>query len=127
MLSILLLTITGSRREKARATAASVNGLMKNLALVVFIVFLSSCIESKATQAKAEALVIAIEQFREKNGVIPTVSEIPKLYTELGLEYSESCPCYQYIDENEYKVYWGTSLGESDYFDSKTNKWRSNH
>jgi hypothetical protein len=58
-----------------------------------------------------------IEEFRKAKG------RLPNSLTEVGVEDDESCPCYCKTGDRSYIVWYGTTLGESDTYDSETRKW----
>jgi hypothetical protein len=62
-------------------------------------------------------IVSHIETFRTKHG------RLPETLAEVGYEESESGPYYRKIDYAAYCVWFGTSLGESETYSSRTKKW----
>jgi hypothetical protein len=67
--------------------------------------------------AAGNALIRRVEDFRRKNGRLPEGS------TEFGTEYEDSGVFYQKTSSRDYVVWFGTSLGESEVYDSATRKW----
>ena len=62
-------------------------------------------------------IVAKVEQFRKSTG------HLPEVLSDIGLEENESCPCYCKTTNNAYMVWYGTTLGESDTYDSRTKQW----
>ena len=58
-----------------------------------------------------------IEAFRKLTG------RLPDSLSEAGAQDDESCPCYCKTGDDSYLVWYGTTLGESDTYDSETRKW----
>jgi hypothetical protein len=59
-----------------------------------------------------------IEAFRKANG------RLPNSLAEMGIYEDESGPVYyRKQDDQNYIVYFGLSLGESETYDSRTRKW----
>jgi hypothetical protein len=58
-----------------------------------------------------------VEEYRRVKG------RLPNSLSEVGVEEDESCPCYCKTSDNSYIVWNGTTLGESDTYDSQTKKW----
>jgi len=70
------------------------------------------------SERKASNNIVAkVEVFKKSTG------RLPKALSEIGIEESESCPCYCKSGDDSYMVWYGTTLGESDTFDSRTKKW----
>jgi len=70
--------------------------------------------------SKRDASNIAIskiEEFRKVKG------RLPDSLSEAGAQDGESCPCYCKTGNDSYLVWYGTTLGESDTYDSETRKW----
>jgi hypothetical protein len=62
------------------------------------------------------AIVSKIETFRRETG------RLPNSLSEIGVEERESGPDYCKTSRNGYIVWYGTTLGESDTYDSQTKK-----
>lgn len=58
-----------------------------------------------------------IEEFRKVKGPLPSS------LSEAGAQDDETCPCYCKTGDDSYLVWYGTSLGESDTYDSETKNW----
>lgn len=65
----------------------------------------------------SNAIVVKVEEFKRVN------RRLPDSLREMGIEESESCPCYCRTKDNGYLVWYGTTLGRSDTYDSRTQKW----
>ena len=62
-------------------------------------------------------IVAKIEQFKKSRG------RLPDRLSDIGINENESCPCYCKTSTDSYMVWYGTTLGESDTYDSRTTKW----
>jgi len=62
-------------------------------------------------------VVSKVEAFRRANG------RLPHSLSEVGVVESESCPCYCQTGDESYVVWYGTTPGESDTYDSRTKGW----
>ena len=68
---------------------------------------------------KGEELVAKIENFREEKG------RLPNSLKELGIEEKEEGPLhYAKRGESAYVVWFGTTVGESVAYDSRSKKWQ---
>jgi hypothetical protein len=65
----------------------------------------------------SNAIVLKVEEFKRANG------RLPNSLHEVGVEEYENCPCYCKTKDNGYLVWYGTTLGQSDTYDSRTKKW----
>src|SRR5258708_27181926 len=83
--------------------------------LVMLVLGAVSCVQSK--RALGNTIVAKIEEFKRGNG------RLPSSLSEVGVKESESCPCYCKTSDSGYIVWYGTTLGESDTYDSRTRKW----
>ena len=63
-------------------------------------------------------IITAIDAFQVKNGRLPETLE------EIGIRQNDPTVFYQKVAEREYRVWFGTSLGESEIYDSQTKAWR---
>ncbi len=86
--------------------------LVLTLMLGVIVV---GCNSSK--RRTGDNVVAKVEQFRKSNG------RLPHALSDIGTKEEESCPCYCKTGDDSYIVWYGTSLGESDAYDSRTKKW----
>jgi len=69
-------------------------------------------------QRKISSEIVAkVEQFRKLSG------HLPEGLSDIGLKSNESCPCYCKTSNDSYMVWYGTALGESDTYDSRTKQW----
>ena len=62
-------------------------------------------------------IVAKVEQFRQSSG------HLPEDLSDIGLKSSERCPCYCKTSNDSYMVWYGTALGESDTYNSRTKHW----
>ena len=70
------------------------------------------------SQRDASNIAISkIGEFRKVKG------RLPDSLSEAGAQDGESCPCYCKTGNDSYLVWYGTTLGESDTYDSETRKW----
>jgi hypothetical protein len=65
----------------------------------------------------SNVVISKIEEFKRVKG------RLPNSLSETGAEEDESCPCYCKTNNGSYIVWYGTTLGESDTYDSETKKW----
>lgn len=66
----------------------------------------------------ANKYIEKIEQFRQQNQRLPSsLEEIGEITSEKGPIY------YQKLSETEYQIWFGTTVGESIIYNSKTKKW----
>ena len=86
--------------------------------MVSLLVFAVSFLGCHYSEHKAGKEIIArVEQFRNSTG------RLPEAISDVGLKENESCPCYCKTSNDSYIVWYGTTLGESDTYDSRTKKW----
>jgi hypothetical protein len=62
-------------------------------------------------------IVSRIETYRTTQG------RLPEALSEIGFEETDSGPFYKKIDNTQYCVWFGTTLGESETYNSHTRKW----
>ena len=62
-------------------------------------------------------IVAKIETFKKSTG------HLPEALSDIGLKENDSCPYYCKTSNDSYIVWYGTTLGESDTFDSRTQRW----
>jgi hypothetical protein len=62
-------------------------------------------------------IVAKVEMFKKSTG------HLPEALSDIGLKENNSCPCYCKTSNDSYTVWYGTTLGESDTFDSRTQRW----
>jgi hypothetical protein len=70
-----------------------------------------------AQRTASNEIVTKVERFRKSSG------HLPEGLSDIGLESNESCPCYCKTSNDSYMVWYGTTLGESDTYDSRTKQW----
>ena len=100
------------------------NKYILNLASILLI---ASCSyePSSSEMRDAELLISEIEKYKQHNGRSPKDEIAWGLMDKLGLDSSEACrPCYQKEGQQDYIIYFGTHLGESYIYDSKSKKWQ---
>ena len=66
---------------------------------------------------KGNEIVSLVETFRTKNGRLPENLE------EVGIKDPDLNVFYRKIGSNEYCVWFGTTLGESETYNSQSRKW----
>lgn len=62
-------------------------------------------------------IITKVELFKNKE------ARLPESLEELGINDPDLDVYYQKISSEEYQVWFGTSLGESEVFNSRTRKW----
>jgi len=82
---------------------------MLTLAVVV------GCSSSK--RRAGDDIVARVDQFKKSTG------HFPSALSDIGVRADESCPCYCKTGDDNYIVWYGTTLGESDTYDSRTKRW----
>jgi hypothetical protein len=70
-----------------------------------------------AERKASNEIVAKVEHFRKSTG------RLPNDLSDIGLKENESCPCYCKTSNDSYIVWYGTTLGESDTYDSRTTRW----
>ena len=85
-------------------------------ALAFAIVVITGCWGPSKREASNIA-ISKIEEFRKVKG------RLPDTLSEAGAQGDESCPCYCKTGDGSYLAWYGTTLGESDIYDSETRKW----
>jgi hypothetical protein len=65
----------------------------------------------------AEKIISLVQAFRVRQG------RLPETLDEIGFNDQNDRVFYQKINENEYCVWFGTTLGESETYYSRNNKW----
>lgn len=92
---------------------------MKRLPLLFLLLILAfAVVGCNTSRHKAGDNVVAkVEKFRKSNG------RLPNALSDIGIKEDESCPCYCKTGDDSYIVWYGTTLGESDTYDSRTKKW----
>ena len=72
----------------------------------------------RAEYRASSDLIERVEDFRRREG------RLPASLGDLGVLESEECPCYRRISTADYRVWFGTVLGESLTYDSGAQAWR---
>jgi hypothetical protein len=70
-----------------------------------------------AQRKASNEIVVKVEQFRKSSG------HLPEGLSDIGVKGNESCPCYCKTSNDSFMVWYGTTLGESDTYDSRTKQW----
>jgi hypothetical protein len=86
------------------------------ISVLAFTIIITGCWGPSKRDASDNA-ISKIEEFRKLRG------RLPDSLAEVGAEHDESCPCYCKTGDDSYLVWYGTTLGESDTYDSETKKW----
>jgi len=85
------------------------------VSMLTLAVFFMGC--NYAEREASNEIVAKVEQFKKSTG------HLPNALSDLGIEENEGCPCYCKTSNDSYMVWYGTTLGESDTYDSRTTKW----
>ena len=95
---------------------------MKRLAQVIIIFIListQSCCDIICERQKyAELIIEKVELYKKEN------NRLPNTLKDIGIEYREDMAFYGKISDDEYEVWYGTYLGVSKIYNSKTKSWR---
>jgi hypothetical protein len=95
-------------------------GIKRSLFLAVsalaFAVIFTGC-WGPSKRETSNIAISRIEEFRKAKG------QLPDSLSEAGGQDSESCPCYCKTGDGSYLVWYGTTLGESETYNSETRKW----
>ena len=92
--------------------------MKRSLIVISMLVLAIGFLGCNYSQRKASDEVVAkVEQFKKSTG------HLPEALADIGLEENESCPCYCKTSNDSYMVWYGTTLGESDTYDSRTKQW----
>jgi len=68
-------------------------------------------------QDLGNSVISKVEEYRRAQG------RLPASLSEAGIEEDKSCPCYCKTGDNTYIVWYRTTLGRSDTYDSQTKNW----
>ena len=92
---------------------------MKRPQMLVSILMLAAGFSGcNYSERKASNEIVAkVEQFKKSTG------RLPDRLSDVGIKENESCPCYCKTSSDSYMVWYGTTLGESDTYDSRTTEW----
>jgi hypothetical protein len=91
---------------------------MKRRVVVVAMLMLAVGLGCNYSERKASNEIVArVEQYKKSTG------HLPDALSDIGLKENESCPCYCKTSKDSYIVWYGTTLGESDTFNSRTMNW----
>ena len=91
---------------------------MKRPQIVVYLLMLVTVTGCNYFDRRAgNEIVVKVEQFKKATG------HLPNALSDIGIQGSESCPCYCKTGNDSYVVWYGTTLGESDTYDSRTKQW----
>jgi hypothetical protein len=79
---------------------------------------------SSAEIEDAYRLINAVEAHIQQYSITPTNEEAWKIMDNLGLRSDESCrPCYDQLDNENYLISFGRTVGESYIYSSSTKAW----
>ena len=62
-------------------------------------------------------LVFRVEEFRVSHG------RLPETLSDVGIDDADSRVFYRKVSDDEYRVWFGISVGESETYNSRTKKW----
>lgn len=87
---------------------------------IALLIGTTSCCDIICERQKyAEHIIEKVEKFKQDNG------RLPENVIEIGLDNKQMhLSFYTKIDSSEYEVWYGTDLGVSKIYNSKTNIWR---
>ena len=92
------------------------------LILLVLVCFLSSCKQQTREERLKEegnALAMRVDSFQQATDRLPSRLE------ELGIEEKMEGPLYyQKVSDQDYMIYFGTTVGESMIYRSETGEWK---
>jgi|SRR6516225_9342542 hypothetical protein len=85
------------------------------LSMLMLVVAAAGC--NFFDRRASNEIVARVEQFKKATG------RLPNALSDIGVKETENCPCYCKTSNDSYVVWYGTTLGESDTFDSRTKQW----
>jgi hypothetical protein len=92
--------------------------MKRPLLLVLTLMLAVAVVGCNSSKRKVGDNVVArVEQFRKSN------RRLPDALSDIGIKEDEGCPCYCKTGDDSYIVWYGTTLGESDTYNSRTKKW----
>lgn len=84
------------------------------------MLLLTACVNHR--ESRAEQAVILIEKFQREH------NRLPDDLREIGMNHREDGPVYYRKNgERDYTIWYGTRLGSSVVYESKTRQWREVH
>lgn len=87
--------------------------------LSISLLLISCCDIICKRQKHAELIIQRVEIFRQKTG------RLPERVTEVSIDDNQdSLSFYQKINDDEYEVWYGLSVGTSKVYNSKTKEWK---
>lgn len=93
--------------------------IIQILTIVLVLVITSCCDIICERQKHADFIIEKVEKFKHETG------RLPNNVTELGIDDKQMhLSFYTKIDSTEYEVWYGTDLGVSKIYNSKTREWR---
>jgi hypothetical protein len=101
----------------ARFILASILSMSLTVTVGIVAVSIITAWHQASDRKLGDTVISKVEEFRRTKG------RLPDSLSEAGIEGDESCPCYCKTGDNSYIVWNGTTLGESDTYDSQTKKW----
>jgi hypothetical protein len=90
---------------------------MKRPRAIVLLLLLVVVSCNPSRRKVGDDIVAKVEQFRKSTG------HLPNTLADIAIRENERCPCYCTTGEDSYIVWYGTTLGESDAYDSRTKTW----
>jgi predicted small secreted protein len=90
---------------------------MKRSLAVILTLTLAAVVGCNSKRRAGNDIVAKIERFKKSTG------HLPSALSDIGVTADENCPCYCKTGDGNYIVWYGTTLGESDTYDSQTKKW----
>jgi len=100
--------------------------LAMTIASLVLMLLFTGCDmkPSSSEMGDADRLIKELDVYVKKYGKTPTNEEAWKIMNNLGLRSDESCrPCYQQVDNKNYLIWFGLTLGESYTYSSSSKEW----
>ena len=92
---------------------------MKGFIFFMFLLTASSCCDMMCERERHAAIVIdSVESFKAQN------NRLPDDLAEMGIEYNMELSFYNKVDSVEYEVWYGSWVGVSKVYNSKTKSWR---
>lgn len=86
--------------------------------VLVFIVFFTTDLAYLNKYRSANYVINELEEYYLNFG------QYPNSFEDIGMVVTESGPIYyEKINKDRYFLYFGTTLGEGKYYDSKIKKW----
>ena len=91
--------------------------MKRSLIVVSLLAFAVGFVGCNYKRKAGNEIVAKVEYFKKSTG------RLPKTLPDIGLQETENCPCYCKTGSDSYMVWYGTTMGESDTYDSRTKHW----